>query len=241
MLEMSETSSSGNSTPVDEKMISFSPQGMNPIKRMRSYLNKITERTFCKISDDMLQIVLLENPSEDDVIPSDKDNMEPIVQTFISNVCVFERNDEAMQVYAKVFCKLQEKWVGRQGKILTEVMMIELSKFFKDYSNIPIEEIDEKKRNSCFKLCKFVSYLYNENVVGLRLVLAILQTFFNTKKNHLEVFCKLFEGCREKLTKDEIFRSKIMDRYKNFLKDGSKSEVLEPMYRFMCLEILEKL
>jgi hypothetical protein len=231
--------SSGNSTPTEEKILNFS---QSPLKKMKSNLNKITERTFPKISDEILQIILIEDPHNEDSLPSDKENMLPIVQTFIANVCVFERNDEAMNVYVKVFCKLKDKWVGRQGRILMELMMSELSKFFKEYSTTKEEDIDEKKRNDCFKLCKFVSVLYIEGAIGLRLVLAIMQAFYNPNKITLEVFCKLFAGCRGKLLKDETFRSSsLFDKYKIFLETSSKSPSLEPMYRFMCQDILEKL
>jgi hypothetical protein len=241
-LEMNDSVSpltSESNTPVEEKVITFT---QSPLKKMKSNLNKITERSFPKISDEILQIVLLDNPLEDECLPSDKENMLPVIQTFISNVCVLERNDEAMNVYVKVFCKLKDKWIGRQGRVLMEMMMTELSKFFKEYSSLTEESIDDKKRNSCFKLCKFVSLLYMEGAVGLRLVLAILQAFYNPNKMTLEVFCKLFAACRVKLLNDSTFRtSSLFDKYKNFLETSSKSPTLEPMYKFMCQDILDKM
>jgi hypothetical protein len=241
-IEMSDSGSnvtSGNNTPVGEKIISFSH---SPLKKMKANLNKITERSFPKISDEILQIVLLENPLEEECLPSDKENMLPIIQTFIANVCVLERNDEAMNVYVKVFCKMKDKWIGRQGRILMEMMMSELSKFFKEYSSLSEDSIDDRKRNNCFKLCKFVSVLYIEGGIGLRLVLAILQAFYNPNKNTLEVFCKLFSGCRVKIMKDSTFRSSsLFDKYKTFLDTCSKSTSLEPMYKFMCQDILDKM
>ena len=244
-LEMSDSNSievltsSESSTPVEEKVISFS---QSPLKKMKSNLNKITERSFPKISDEILQIILLENPLEEESLPSDKENMLPVIQTFIANVCVLERNDEAMNVYVKVFCKLKDKWIGRQGRILMEMMMSELSKFFKEYSSSFEESIDDRKRNNCFKLCKFVSLLYMEGAIGLRLVLAIMQAFYNPNKMTLEVFCKLFSGCRVKLLNDSTFRSSsLFDKYKTFLETCNKSASVEPMYRFMCLDLLDKM
>jgi hypothetical protein len=112
----------------DSKKVYFAPPSC-PIKRMNSLLNKITERTFQKISDEMLLVNLLEDPTNEDAIPEDKDKMLPVINTFIANVCQPACGVEIMKVYAKSFCKLKDNWKGRQGRILTELMMAELSKF----------------------------------------------------------------------------------------------------------------
>ncbi len=227
----------------DSKKVYFAPPSC-PIKRMNSLLNKITERTFHRISDEMLLVNLLENPNSEDAIPEDKDKMLPIIQTFIANVCQPACGPEIMKVYAKSFCKLKDTWKGRQGRILTELMMAELSKFFLQYSKAPTcgdEDQDVKVRNKCFKLCTFVALLYSEGAVGLRLVLAILQSFFKNDKLSLEVFCKLFSACQEKLMSDETFKSKVFAKYKHFLEENSKSETQEAMHKFMCLNILDSL
>jgi hypothetical protein len=227
----------------DSKKVYFAPPTC-PIKRMNSLLNKITDRTFQRISDEMLLVNLLENPTSEDAIPEDKDKMLPVIQTFIANVCQPACGVEIMKVYAKSFCKLKDNWKGRQGRILTELMMAELSKFFLEYSKTPTcgdEEQDVKIRNKCFKLCTFVALLYSEGAVGLRLVIAILQSFFKNDKLSLEVFCKLFAACQEKLMNDETFKSKVFAKYKNFLEENSKSESQEAMHKFMCLNILDSL
>jgi hypothetical protein len=90
-------------------------------------------------------------------------------------------------------------------------------------------------------LCTFVSLLYTEGAVGLRLVVAILQSFFKSDKLSLEVFCKLFAACQEKLMNDETFKSKVFDKYKRFLEENSKSGQQENMHKFMCLKILDSL
>jgi hypothetical protein len=234
----------------DSRKIYFAPPSC-PIKRMNSLLNKISDLSFQKISDEMLVVNLLENPMEEEAIPEDKDKMLPIVKTFIANICQPACGPEIMKVYTRAFCKLKDNWKGRQGRILTEIMMAELSKFFVDYSkgltDTSIKPIDSscddevKKRLKCFKLCNFVSLLYKEGAVSLRLIIAILQSFFKNDKLSLEVFCKLFALCQDKLMKDDTFRSKVFEKYKVFLEENSKSSVHEPMYKFMCLNILDSL
>lgn len=230
----------------DNRKLYFAPPTC-PIKRMNSLLNKITDLSFQRISDEMLVVNLLDNPLEEDAIPEDKDKMLPIVKTFMANICQPACGPEIMKVYSRAFCKLKDNWKGRQGRILTEIMMAELSKFFADYSkNLYSEtsaevsaEDEAKKRLKCFKLCTFVSLLYQEGAVGLRLVLAILQSFFKNDKLSLEVFCKLFAACQDKLMKDETFKSKVFEKYKTFLEENSKSTAHEAMYKFMCLNILD--
>jgi hypothetical protein len=239
----------------DSRKVYFAPPTC-PIKRMNSLLNKITDLSFQRISDEMLVVNLLDDPLEDEAIPEDKDKMLPIVKTFIANICQPACGPEIMNVYAKAFSKLKDNWKGRQGRILTEIMMAELSKFFTDYSkNLNFSSVDDsvetsvedklaeeaKKRLKCFKLCNFVSFLYKDGAVSLRLVIAILQSFFKNDKLYLEVFCKLFAACQDKLMKDETFRSKVFEKYKVFLEENSKSVVHEPMYKFMCLNILDSL
>lgn len=209
-----------------------------PIRKMKSLLNKITDRTFHKISDEMLQITILENLTDSDGNELDKSKMEPIIQTFISNVCVPERNTETMNVYVKAFCKLKDKWSGRQGRVLMELMMAELGKFFVEYSKMT--EYDNSIRNKSFKLCLFISMLYQENGVGIRLVLAILQTFCKEDKHAVEIFCKIFSNCRVKLMSEEIFKTKVLSNYKKFLEKIRDSEI-DYMYKAMCLDILDKL
>lgn len=253
--------SSEQSTPTSEKSIKFDDNKVYfappscPIKRMKSYLNKITNGTFDKISGEMLQVNLLEDPLSEESKESDKEKMLPIVQMFISTVCVFERNEEAMNLYVRSFCKLRDHWKGRQGRVLTELMMSELLKFFVDYSktsksdsgvDVTIEsgldsEENIKRRNSCFKLCRFVSLLYQEGVLGLKSIVAILQTFCKHDKLSLEVFCKLFSGCQDKLMSDEFFMTKIFGRYKSFLETIVSSEDHESMHKFMCMNILDKI
>jgi hypothetical protein len=195
----------------------------------------------------MLTIHLLEEPEKDEVTSEDKVTMLPMVETIMANVCVFERNIEAIALYTKAFCKIKDNWKGRQGRVLMEVMISELGKFFTEYSKILDShsegigpEVWTKKRNQCLKLSQFVAMLYNEGGVSMKLVIVILQMYLKSKKDHIEVFCKLFSGCQEKLMKDETFRSKVLDKYKNFLSENQQSKDLESMYRFMCLEILEK-
>lgn len=217
-------------------------------KRMRSYLNKITERNFPKISDEMLTVVLLSNPDSFDSQENDREIMLPITQNFISNVCVFERNDEAMIIYVKAFCKLKEKWIGRHGKVFFEVTMSEIHKNFVDYKNLmEMEDLDEdsaefrKSRNNCLKLCRFMSLLYSEGAIGLKLILAILQTFVNDRKHSVEVFCKLFGYALEKLNTEEIFRLKVLQKYKTHLQEMTRKYETECFYKFLCLEILDKI
>jgi hypothetical protein len=243
--------SSESSTPTSERSFKFDDNNKVyyappacPIKRMKVYLNKITDRTFDKISGEMLQVVLLDDPLSEESKENDKEKMLPIVQTFISTVCVFERNEEAMNVYVKSFCKLRTQWKGRQGRVLTELMMAELMKFFVEYSKSPESDKTEentKRRNSCFKLCRFVSLLYQEGVLNLKGVVTILQAFCKHDKLSLEVFCKLFSGCQEKLMTDEFFMLKIFGRYKLFLENIVASEDHESMHKFMCLNILESI
>jgi len=246
---------SDNTTPKSENFEGFEMQESiavsrltpTPIKRFKSCLNKISERNFPKISDEMLTIHLLEEPENLEINPFDKEGMLPVVETFIANVCVFERNIEAINVYAKTFCKLKDNWKGRQGKVLMEVMLSELSKFFPEYNKAveasdiePDSETWIRKRNHCLKLCQFTSALYNEGGVGIKLIIVILNLFMKPQKESIEVFCKLFSSSLDKLMKDEIFQSKILPKFKNFLEEHQKSKILEPMYRFMCLEILDK-
>lgn len=246
---------SGNTTPKSESFEGFEMQEAiatsrltpTPIKRFKSCLNKISERNFPKISDEMLTIHLLEEPENLEENSSDKESMLPVVETFMANVCVFERNIEAINVYTKTFCKLKDNWKGRQGKVLMETMLSELSKFFPEYNKLiessEFESDSEawiKKRNQCLKLCQFTSGLYNEGGVSIKLILVILTLFMKPKKECIEVFCKLFSGSQEKLMKDELFNSKILPKFKGFLEEHHKSKTLEPMYRFMCLEILDK-
>ena len=252
---------SGNTTPSSEGFSGFPDStdvsimnrpAPSPIKRLKSCLNKITERSFPKISDEMLTIHLLDEPEKEEVSSEDKLTMLPMVETFMANVCVFERNIEAIGLYTKAFCKIKDNWKGRQGRVLMEVMMSELGKFFTEYNKMiemdqteSVQDLDpdfrSKKRNQCLKLSQFVAMLYNEGGVSIRLVLVILQMFMKSKKDHLEVFCKLFSECRVNLVKDETFRTKVLAKYKNFLKENQQSTDLESMYRFMCLEILEKI
>lgn len=246
MSSESSTPTSERSIKFDDNKVYFAPPSC-PIKRMKSYLNKITDRTFDKISGEMLQVNLLDDPLSEDSKENDKEKMLPIVQTFISTVCVFERNEEAMNVYVKSFCKLRNQWKGRQGRILTELMMSELMKFFVDYSKASTSDTDPdseeniKRRNSCFKLCRFVSLLYQEGVLSLKAIVTILQAFCKHDKLSLEVFCKLFSGCQEKLMTDEFFVSKIFGRYKSFLETIVSSEDHESMHKFMCMNILDKI
>ena len=245
MSSESTTPSSEKSIKFDDNKVYFAPPAC-PIKRMKSYLNKITNGTFDKISGEMLQINLLDDPMSEEGQESDKEKMLPIVQMFISTVCVFERNEEAMNLYVRSFCKLRNNWKGRQGRVLTELMMSELLKFFVEYSKAAASEVEEseetiKRRNSCFKLCRFVSLLYQEGVLGLKSIVTILQAFCKNDKLSLEVFCKLFSGCQEKLMTDEFFVSKIFGRYKSFLENIVSSETHESMHKFMCMNILDKI
>lgn len=246
-------------TAYDSRKLYFAPPTC-PIKRMNSLLNKITDLSFQRISDEMLVVNLLDEPLKEEAIPEDKDKMLPIVKTFIANICQPACGPEIMKVYTKAFCKLKDNWKGRQGRILTEIMMAELSKFFAEYSkNLnknpetivsgedsvkspeEIAEQEAKKRLKCFKLCNFVALLYQEGAVSFRLIIAILQSFFKNDKLYLEVFCKLFAACQSKLMKDETFRSKVFEKYKVFLEENSKSVEHDAMYKFMCLNILDSL
>jgi len=234
LLPGSETLASGRSTPT-------------PIKKFKSCLNKISERNYPKISDEMLTIHLLDEPESSESKPTDKEAMLPVVETFMANVCVFERNIEAINFYTKTFCKLKDNWKGRQGRVLTENMMTELANFFLDYdSTIQSDKTDcdsEEwicKRNKCIKLCQFISALYKENGIGIKLVLVILNKFKKDKKESIEVFCRLFSGCIDKLLEDNLFKTKFLPIFKEFITTHQRSEKLEPMYRFMCLEIIEK-
>jgi hypothetical protein len=236
--EASDALASGRSTPT-------------PIKKFKSCLNKISERNYPKISDEMLTIHLLDEPENPESKASDKESMIPVVETFMANVCVFERNIEAINFYTKTFCKLKNNWKGRQGRILTEVMMLELANFFIDYNaTIQAEKTSSDseewicKRNKCVKLCQFISALYKEDGVGIKLVLVILKKFMQTnesiRKESIEVFCRLFSGCIDKLLKDKNFTPDMLRVFKDFISTHQRSETLEPMYRFMCLEILDK-
>jgi len=224
-----------------------------PIKKFKSCLNKISERNYAKISDEMLTIHLLDEPENLESKVSDKENMLPVIETFMANVCVFERNIEAINFYTKTFCKLKNNWKGRQGRVLAESMMSELANFFLNYdSTIQSEKTDcdsEEwicKRNKCVKLCQFISALYNEDGVGIKLVLVILKKFMQTnestiiRKESIEVFCRLFSGCIDKLLKDKNFTPGMLRVFKEFISTHQRSETLEPMYRFMCLEILDR-
>jgi len=238
---MEEARSRGSSDEVATSPIQPEMDIALSTKTMRSLLNKITDITFQKISEQMLQIKLLENPESIELLPTDKERMLPIVQTLISNVCVLERNEEAINIYVRAFCKLKEKWQGRQGHILMETTMSELGKFFVEYSKLPENEIDDLKRNKCFKLCRFISILYQENAISMKLIVAILQTFCKETKTSVEVFCKIFGDCKNKLMQDEVFMAKMFTKYKTFLETISKSDSFSPMYKFMCLNILENL
>lgn len=248
-------SSSGNTTPKSESFNGFESPEMfisrsstpNPIKKFKSCLNKISERNYPKISDEMLTIHILEEPENPESKPSDKDSMLTVVETFMANVCVFERNVEAIQFYTKTFLKLKNNWKGRQGRVLAEVMMSELANFFIEFDSIiqtaNLKEDSEEwilKRNKCIKLCQFVSTLYKEDGIGIKLVLVILNKFKKDKKESIEVFCRLFSGCIDKLLEDNTFKTRFLPIFKEFVVMHQKSETLEPMYRFMCLEILEK-
>jgi hypothetical protein len=230
-----------------------------PIKKFKSCLNKISERNYPKISDEMLNIHLLDEPESLESKSSDKENMIPVIETFMANVCVFERNIEAINFYTKTFCKLKNNWKGRQGRVLAESMMSELANFFIDYdSTIQNEKTSSdseewiSKRNKCVKLCQFISALYKEDGVGIKLVLVILKKFMQSKQNpetkeisplskeSIEVFCRLFSGCIDKLVKDKNFTPEMLRIFKGFIATHQRSETLEPMYRFMCLEILDK-
>jgi hypothetical protein len=258
-------SSSGNTTPISETFDGFDGMEVSgrstptPIKKFKSCLNKISERNYPKISDEMLTIQLIDEPENLESKASDKENMLPAVETFMANVCVFERNIEAINFYTKTFCKLKNNWRGRQGRILSEVMMSELAKFFLDYdSTIQADNTSSDseewicKRNKCVKLCQFISALYKEDGVGIKLVLVILKKFMQPKcnpetneliqprKESIEVFCRLFSGCIDKLLKDKNFTPDMLKVFKDFIAIHQRSETLEPMYRFMCLEILDK-
>jgi hypothetical protein len=134
-------SSSGNITPISETFEGFDGREASealgfrsgseslgrstptPIKKFKSCLNKISERNYPKISDEMLTIHLLDEPESSESKPTDKEAMLPVIETFMANVCVFERNIEAINFYTKTFCKLKDNWKGRQGRVLTENMM----------------------------------------------------------------------------------------------------------------------
>jgi len=246
---------SGNTSPMTEGFQGFNPEAMayparmtpTVIKKIKSCLNKISERNFDKISDEILSIQLLEDLDETEVKDSDKEIVLPVVETFMANICVFERNNEAINIYTKTFCKLKNKWKGRQKDVLMDIMMSELAKFFNEYNkSIQSESILESseewilKRNQCLKICQFVSSLYNEEAVGIKLILVILNLFMKPKKESIEVFCKLVMGCQTKLMSEELFRTKILPKYKTFLQEHHSSKTLEPMYRFLCLEVLDK-
>jgi hypothetical protein len=271
-------SSSGNITPKSETFEGFdgreaSETGQSPlpgpdvlgrstptpIKKFKSCLNKISERNYPKISDEMLTIHLLDEPESSESKSTDKEAMLPVVETFMANVCVFERNIEAINFYTKTFCKLKDNWKGRQGKVLAEIMMSELANFFLDYDatiQTGKTECDSEewicKRNKCVKLCQFISALYKEDGVGIKLVLVILKKFMQSKRNPetneiiplpkecIEVFCRIFSGCLDKLLKDKNFTPSMLKIFKDFIITHQRSETLEPMYRFMCLEILDK-
>lgn len=234
----------------DSRKVYFAPPTC-PIKRMNSLLNKISSISFERFYNEMLTMTILDDPMENDAVLGDKDKMLPIVKTFMANICQPACGPEIMKVYSKVFSKLKDNWKGRQGRILTEIMMSELSKFFTEYSKNPaspssVSEDNDisdeaKRRLKCFKLCSFVALLYQDGAVGLRLVVAVLQTFLKNDKLSLEVFCKIFSGCQDKLMKDETFKSKVFEKYKSFLEENSKSTEHEAMYKFMCLNILETL
>jgi hypothetical protein len=229
--------SSKSSTPTSECSVTFEGFKISedPLKKIRSYLNKITERTFDKISEEILRINLLDSTDDS----KNLDIMLPVVKTFLSNICVFERNEEAMNVYVKLFDKMKNKWSGVQGEVLMQVMMKELKNFFQNYAKSNETEIDEKKRNSCFKLCKFISLLYIEGSVDFTLMVAILNTFRKIDKFHLEVFCKIYNDCQKKLYSETIFKEKVFPTFNDFLQTSSKSTSLEPMHRFMCQNILD--
>jgi hypothetical protein len=255
-------SSSANTTPKSETFGGFDGSEASessgrstptPIKKFKSCLNKISERNYVKISDEMLTIHLLDEPENPEAKASDKEAMFPVIETFMANVCVFERNIEAINFYTKTFCKLKNNWKGRQGRVLAENMMSELANFFLDYnSTIQADQTacDSEewisKRNKCVKLCQFISALYKEDGVGIKLVLVILKKFMQTndpssiRKESIEVFCRLFSGCIDKLMKDKSFTPGMLKVFKDFIGTHQRSDTLEPMYRFMCLEILDK-
>lgn len=242
--------SSRNSTPTSESSEAYGSSGAfkiikpqdDPLKKIRSYLNKITDRSFDKITEEILRINLLEESSD----PTDTKNQElilPVVKTFLSNICVFERNEETMNVYVKLFCKMKNKWSGIQGDLLMQIMMIELKKFFQQYAKDSIESEEsknDKKRNSCFKLCRFISLLYNEEAIPFTLVAAILNTFRKPNKLYLEVFCKIYSDCQKKLYNEPTFKEKVFPIFTEFLQTSSKCSDLEPMHRFMCQNILDE-
>lgn len=223
------------------------------IKYLRSSLNKITDRTLEVLSEKLLRVHILENYESDTSEESDKERILPILQTFIANVCVFERNEEAMLLYVKTFCKLRTKWEGRQGNVLMQGMLIELSKFFTEYSSLGSSEpLDPEEmsryRNKCFKLCRFLSLLYENEAIGIRPILAILQNFCKSKdsgsnnlKLSLEVFCKLFTYCHTRLLKDPAFKEKVLPKYKDHLHKMMEFYEKDYQYKFMCLDLLDKL
>jgi len=255
-MDFVDSESSKSSTPTSESSGAFETTKSfkldDPLKKIRSYLNKITERTFDKISEEILRISLLD-PTDEVIETKHQEIISPVVKTFLSNICVFERNEEAMNVYVKLFCKLKDKWSGIQGMVLMQVMMNELKNFFLSYSKEALEasasasssvsasaSIDDKKRNSCFKLCKFISLLYNEKTIPINLVVAILNAFRKPNKLHLEVFCKLYSDCQVKLYSEPMFKEKVLPTFLEFLQTSSKSTSLEPMHKFMCQNILDE-
>lgn len=255
-------SNSGSTTPNSEGYSGFletslrNREAPTPIKKLKNILNKITERTFDKLSDEMLLIDLLDKPEEIEENEIDMDIMSPFVESFFTSVCVKERNVEALKVYTRLFGKLKLKWKGRQGSILMKCMLSEISSFFKGYKEM-IKDMnfeDEKSnedRNKCIKLCHFVGNLYKDDLVKIQLVLVILnffkkfleenKTVFDSKYLEiLEAFSVLFSSCQVKLIKDEIFIEKFLTNYKKFIEFHYEHKDIPSMYRFACLELLEK-
>jgi hypothetical protein len=255
-------SSSGSTTPNSEGFSGFMETSLrnreapSPIKKLKNILNKITERTFDKLSDEMLLIDLLDNPEEIEEKEIDMDIMSPFIESFVASICVKERNIEALKVYTRLFGKLKLKWKGRQGSILMKCMLFEISSFFKSYKEM-IKDMnfeDEKSnedRNKCIKLCHFVGNLYKDDLVKIQLVLVILnffkkyleenKTVFDSKYLEiLEAFSVLFSSCQEKLLEEEIFVDKFLVNYKNFIQFHYENKEIPSMYRFACLELLEK-
>jgi hypothetical protein len=200
------------------KRSTFIKESISPeIRGIKRILNKITGNDSLKYEgyrDAILGIEILKDDSEE----KDFEIMKPIVLCFLAMVFEDTEYNNIIEVYSKLFTEIVNKWKGRQGNVLLSCTIKEIQEFLFNKYTIT-KEIDIVERRKCFCIVKFLHYLYNmeNSVIPGKIIMIILEKFYNEDEKMLEIFLRILQQNYKKLITEKIFVSKLKSKYATFL------------------------
>ena len=193
----------------------------SPVNEINSVFAKISSKNYVPLRDKMLTITILEDPETEEAISSpgveirDTELMKPVVDAFMRNLKLLNDNSPVIEIYTNMFIDMKKGWKGRHGKILEKLFNRELEISIREYTKK--EEKEVKDNLEIYTLAKFIGLLYDKGEVPGLYVMKVLEIFYGTNINSLNVVARLLRVIISKLKTDPFFKAKLEKKYRTLL------------------------